>query len=649
MAEPDLSKLSEADLKAVAAGDFSKVSTEGLRALSGATPPKFQHGGFDSTLQGATFGFSDEIGAAKDALFGEGNYSENLRDRALSRAQYERENPGAALSAELAGAAATSLLPGIGVFRAATAPAMAARLGPMAARVVGAAGGGLTSGAITGAGTAPEGERTAGAVRGGATGLVLGPAVAVGMRGVGKVGEVARDVTAGIPVVQRAGQAAALATGQSIDYTRRAYEKLLQAVQRDELTPQEMAVAVRALQGKPETLIERGGSNVLGLADVATKFPGKARTAAGQLIEERMGGQGERITADLSQAFRVQGDPAALAQSFANQRAAAAKPLYEKAYQEGASIADPRISEYMRLPAFQQAYGRARRIAAYDGVELPADPRKLSSFDMRTLDYVKRGLDDVVYSNKVPSPGGLGNTEINKVRDAQKGFLGVLDELVPSYAQARAAWAGPTAMRDALEAGQGIRKMSLDEVRQSLGNMTQAELEQFKIGALAGIRSDMHKAADGRDLVKMVYGSPEKRDILRALVGDDEFARLESQFMRERAIRRTDDKIRGNSSTPERTAGMADLEGATSAALAPVTGGVRGAVDYVLRSGSGVAQPTADALAPMLFSTNRKGQLDTLQRLTDLDRQFRATAAGRGTFTGAGAGSGLGLLQDTGK
>lgn len=644
----EISKLSDADLAAVAAGDFSKVSDAGLAILAGQTPPKFQHGAVDSMLQGATFGFSDELGAAKDAAFGQGTYSENLRDRALSRAQYERANPVQAFGAEMGGAAGMALVPGLGAYRAATAPAIAARLGPNAARYIGSAAGGAVSGAVTGAGTAPEGERMQGAVRGGVTGAIAGPAVTGTFQAAGKAGGLVRDVTAGMPVAQRVGQAAAVVTGGTANFEERAREKLLQAFNRDRMSPQDIAYAGQILGDKPETLVERaGGRNVLGLADVATKYPGAARAMAGELADERMGGQLSRISDDLGKAFRVQGDPMALAQSFSAKRSAEARPLYEKAYQEGAALADPRINEYMALPAFQRAYGVARRLAKYDGVELPADPRKVSQFDLRTLDYVKRGLDDVLYTGKVK--GSIGGTERTKILEAQQGFLGTLDELVPTYQQARAAWAGPTAMKEALEAGADITKMSASQLQQTIGRMAPAEMEQFKIGALGAIRENMRKASDGRDLVKQVYGSPDKRDILRALVGEDQFADLEQRFMREKAIRRTDDTIRGNSKTAERTAGMADLEADTTVLNSVMQRGpLRGPLEYMLRSGTGVAQPTADALAPMLFSTNPKMQQQTLQQLIDLDRVMRQRAAGRGTFGGTAAGGGAGLLGDQG-
>lgn len=643
----DLTKLSDADLAAVAAGDYSKVSDQGLQVLAGATPPKFQHGATDSYLQGLTFGFADELGSAKDMVTGGGSYSENLRDRGLARAQYERANPGTALAAEVGGAATTALVPGIGAYRAATMPSMVARLGPNAARYAGSVVGGATSGAVTGAGTAGEGQRVSGAVRGGVTGALVGPVATGGLQIAGKAGGIVRDVTADIPVVKYAGQAVAAGTGNAIDYTRRAQEKLLQAFQRDKLNPADVAQASRSMTGKPETIVDRAGVNTVGLADVATKYPGEARRLATNLIDDRAGGQGERLTADLSQAFRVQGDPFQVAKALEGQRAAAARPLYERAYQEGSSLGGPQITEYMGLPAFQRAYGVARRLASYDGVELPKDPRKAAEFSLQTLDYVKRGLDDVLYSGKVT--GSIGRTERNKIMDAQKGFLQTLDDMVPSYAQARAAWAGPTAMKEALEEGQKALTMTSSEVRRAIGDLTPAQLEQFKVGALASMRDKMQATGDGRDLVKVVYGSPEKREILKALVGDDEFVRLEQQFAREKTMRRVGDKIRGNSGTVERQIARDDFEAETNLANAVVSRGpVRGGLDYILRSGSGVPQATADALGPMLFSTNPRAQQMTLQQLQALDRQLRARAAGRGAFGGSSTGAGGGLLNDQG-
>jgi hypothetical protein len=355
-----------------------------------------------------------------------------------------------------------------------------------------------------------------------------------------------------------------------------------------------------------------------------------------------MEGQLERVTGDLSRAFRVQGDPAEVARTLSMQRANDARPLYAQAYQEGAQITDPATLQYLSLPAFQRAYGVARRIAQYDGVELPADPRGLTGASLQTLDYVKRGLDDVLYSGKVT--GSLGRAERREIVQARGAYVQRLDQLVPSDAQARAAWAGPTVLQEALEAGGDLSRMSLSEVQQTLQRMSAGELEQFKIGALGALRQKAAQSSDGRDLVKVLYGSPEKREILRSLVGD-EFPTLEAQMLRERAIRRTDDTVRGNSATVGRDIARKDLEGDTNVMQSIVQQGpLRGGIDYVLRSGTGVAQPTADALGPMLFSNDGPAMRNLLRQIEEMDQRMRQRAAAMGAGTGSAAGAGGSLL-----
>jgi hypothetical protein len=144
--------------------------------------------------------------------------------------------------------------------------------------------------------------------------------------------------------------------------------------------------------------------------------------------------------------------------------------------------------------------------------------------------------------------------------------------------------------------------------------------------------------------VKVLYGSPEKREILRSLVGD-EFPTLEAQLVRERSIRRTDDTIRGNSATVGRDIARKDLEGDTNVVQSIVQQGpLRGAADYVLRSGSGVAQPTADALGPMLFSGDGPAMRNLLREIAEMDQRMRQRAAAMGAGAGSAAGAGGSLL-----
>jgi hypothetical protein len=440
-------------------------------------------------------------------------------------------------------------------------------------------------------------------------------------------------------------------------YGRTADKKLLQAIKQDSLTPQRIAQTPQ-FPGKPETIMERAGRarggadnmapNVTALADSAMRFPGPQRTLAADTISERLMGQGERVGDDIAKAFGVSGDPYQVAKQLDAARRAAAKPLYDQAYQQGGVISHPSVIELVRTrPTLQSAYSKALKTAADNGVDVsqfPKDPRKVQALPMQILDYVKTSADDILGANKTNLTGtkAVGREMAGKVA-AKEEFVSALDALVPTYAQARAAWAGPTVMRKALEDGQEFHKLTADQLRRQMASMTPAEAEQFKVGALAGIRQRISETRDGGDLVKTLYGSPERRRILEEMVGPA-FPDLEKKMMAEKLMRRVDDKLRGGSQTAERLTGMDDV-GAEPVLQALRSGGATAAViDYALRSGRGQSQPTAEALGPLLFATDPAAQAAMLRRLTKLDKRMMRSAGVTGTM-GGGLGA-YSLLDD---
>lgn len=81
-----------------------------------------------------------------------------------------------------------------------------------------------------------------------------------------------------------------------------------------------------------------------------------------------------------------------------------------------------------------------------------ADPQSVSAVNRQpswqTLDYVKRGLDDVLEGCRDKTTGKLAlDTESKAVNDTLRGLLSRLDTSNPDYAAARAACAGPAAER----------------------------------------------------------------------------------------------------------------------------------------------------------------------------------------------------------
>jgi hypothetical protein len=611
-----------------------------------------EFGPVKSALQGLSFGFSDEAEAGIKALLGKGSYEQNLASLQLAKEQFEQESPGLAMASEFAGAIPTALVGGAGAYRAAQmlsqrAPGIAQAVSPRVTGLGGAAvGGGVASG-VTGAGTADPGQRMAGATAAAPIGAALGPAVRVAPQAISALPGVRQGLDIGREAISKI-------PGVDIrtDFARRADIKLLQALQQDGFSPDQIAARIQAVKQsgyKPETIIEVGGESTRRLADVVAQYPG-ASQAARALAEERGGGQMQRVLTDFREAFRVNADAFDLAEDIIRKRGAAADPLYKQAYREGGVVADDRFMRFMKMPQFQDAYARAKKLAALDGIELPekaVNIDKAGGFDIMTLDYIKRGLDDVIYLGKQPG-GGIGSTEMGKLKDRRNEFVGLIDEVGPaSYKQARQAFAGPTEVLDAIEEGKKFANVDARQLQRQFARLSPAEQDGFKVGVYDAIRTNVNKGADGRDVLSRVWSSPEKRDQIRVFLGDDTYDQLTTQLSREKLIRQTDAKLTGGSATQPRQLAQREFEAEEGIVPQMAERGiVRGGLDYLLRSATGPGQPTAQALAPTLFSTDVARQLETMNRLRGLDELLRQEAARSAGTIGTGAGISAGLLGD---
>jgi hypothetical protein len=610
-------------------------------ALQQATP-QMEYGYGRAALQGLTMGFSDEAEARLRASRGEGSYEDILAGLRQAKERFEQEAPIGSTLAEMGGALPTMLLGGAGAAGiAARVPSIAARFSPLTTGLTGAAATGGVTGGITGAGEAEPGQRMAGAGTGAALGAAFGPVGQVSTNIAG------RAVSKGLEIGK-----SAIGMDATRQFQNRADLKLLQALRRDGLSPQDAANRLQTIQAsgyKPETIIEAGGRNTRALADVVSKYPGASQIAE-QLTEERMAGQAGRVISDFERVFGRRDSAMDVADDLIRRRNATSAPLYQQAYREGGVISDPRIDKLMELNAFKDAYKTAIELADLDGIKLPAkveDLKKMGGFDLRTLDYIKRGLDDVLYVRAVPT-SGTGKQVIGKLKDKRNEFVGILDEVGPSsYRQARQAFAGPTEVREAIDMGQKFTRLSPSQLERDFARLSPAEQEGFRLGVLESIRTNVDKGADGSDVLRRVWASPEKRKQLQVILGNNEFRDLSNSLARERVIRQSDVTISRGSQTMERQLGQREFEGTDE--LIPLIrqrGLVGGTGEYALRTMTGPGQPTAEALAPTLFSTDAQRQMQELMRLQSLDELLRRQAAARGGAVGAAAGTQAGLLGD---
>lgn len=467
----------------------------------------------------------------------------------------------------------------------------------------------------------------------------------------GAGGQQAARIVPQVPGIKQAIEFGREKVGLPTDFARRADVKLLQALQRDgvDLSEAQRRISLIKQDGyKPETIIELGGENTRRLADLVSQYPG-ASQAARELAETRSAGAPERIITDFREAFRVNADAFDLSEQLIQQRNAVSRPLYERAYQEGGVIADERFKNYFKLTPFKDAYKTARELAEFDGVELPEkidDLWKLGGPDLRTLDYIKRGLDDVLYVKKGPT-GGTGKQILGRLEEKRREFVDLIDEVgPPSYREARRAFAGPTEVRNAIDMGKEFTKLDPRELKKQFDKLSPAEQEGFKVGVFDSIRTNIDKGADGVDVLRRVWKSTEKQNQLRVLLGEDAFSDLSNRLVREKIIRETDVGMMRGSQTQPRTLLQREFEGRDELIPQIAERGVTGATrNYLLRSMTGPGQPTAEQLARTLYSLDLPTQQAAIQRLQSLDEILTREAARSAGVAGT-AGGLSGLLGD---
>lgn len=625
------------------------------------------YGFIKAGIQGLSLGFGDEFEAGIKTLLNKKPYEQNLGAIQFAKQEFEAERPVAAALTEVGGSLPTAILGGQGTLAtlARVAPQVVkagAAVSPSMRALGATTASGTITGGIVGAGQAEEGGRIQGAKTGAQLGALLSPAFLYGAKAVksaaGKTAEATGltdatqrvvDATKNMPVVKNITGKTAEFFGLTEDaIQRRADTKIIQALQRDKLTVQQVRDAmdkIRASGYKPETIMEFGGEATKRLGEVVSMYPAAGSVAA-KMVEERKAGAPERILTDFQDAFKTNADAVTVADNLIATRQKSAAPLYQAAYQKDVVIGGKELDDFMKLPKFQEAYKKAQSLAEYDGIKLPNLTEADNIIDLKTADYIKRGLDDVLFVAKMPT-SGIGKTEIGKLGEKRREFVNFIDSQAPvEYQQARQVYSGTTSIIDAVEQGKNFFNLEARELKKTYDSLSPAEKDGFAIGAYDAIKGKINTGADGVDQVRRTFGSPEKRNQIKVLIGDDAFTNLESQLAREKAIRGTDIKLTGGSQTQPRATAQAEFEGETE--LVPQLankGLVRGATDYLIRSATGTGSRTAEQLAPDIFSVNPNVQANMLNRLLQLDELLKQQSIQQGSTSGIVGGSAQSLLD----
>ncbi len=544
-----------------------------------------------SIAQGVTFGFADEIAARVNPAINRalGLEAPETTEEALAqeRARDAAIPSAIAIPGQIAGAVGSTLL---------AAPAVAA----------GAARAGLTSlpkavqfgavgaseGAVAGAGTATEGERLEGAALGAPLGAAVGATAPTVISGV--TGLINRVRGAVQPQFQAAADVS-------------------KALRRDE-TPLNVIESRlgNVQQDRPGTasIADVGGENIRGIVERVAQAPGGGRAQIVPRLQGRQAQQAGRLASDLrSLTGTTRTAREAIIETMANRRQTA-NPIYRGAFRQfNEDLGSPALEALTEAPLVGEAMRRARRTGQNRAIAEGLDDFDPNTQNLQFWDQVKQELDDV--GRQVAGPVGQQRAT-RRAQDAQRlarRLRSELDTLTGGqqspYSQARNLWSGDAAYLDAIEQGRNIfrRNVSAEELAANFAQLSNAEQQAFREGAVSSIVARMgNDASKMGDMTKFLR-SPEMRAKIATVMPSRELAdawtrRLDFEV---NASELTGQAL-GNSATARRLAQRQDQEDL--------------ATDLIVDALSGAGSAT---LLSRVFTAGPRWMRDNLRARTDAE------------------------------
>lgn len=587
-------------------------------------------------------GLSDNIFALTDTLGG-GTYQDNLNERYATNAADMAENPILRGTGQVLG----GITPTLGLYKGVTAAGsrIAARGGKAGSLANSLAGNSKRAGTTTNVlyGTGYGAASDDNALRGATIGALssFGGDKLGGMIGRGVAqSKLATNVRNKVASMRGGRQLPLLQTSQTdnmilnADNNGEAIQKLSNA--RDLQVPMTLADTTPEFRA---------------LAGAAARRSPTARGMAEEVFAPRSRGQYDRLIGAIDRDLGPTANIPQYSEDLIKQAQATARPLYDEAFSApGASSVD--ISGIAKTPMGQKgisnAYNSVRNTLGQDGQ--PIDPTSLG-FDIaegtnevalnrvpsfETLDYFKKGLDDIIDSGFDPMTKQY-TADARAAIQLKQNLVRQMDNVNPAYQQARQAYAGPAGEREALRLGQSSGNMTPDQLQYAIKDYSPEKLKQFSLGDRSRMAEQAGKVRYSGNPWESVYGTPQAQKRL-AITQPNASPRFGQQYGLERDIAISNNAILGNSMTAERQLAdqafggnmLGDLAFDAATTGAPIKTGAtflgRFAKDELGRMG---AKKRAELLAPILFNPDAAAAANELVKITG---KAKAVKRGKGIF-----------------
>jgi hypothetical protein len=422
-------------------------------------------------------------------------------------------------------------------------------------------------------------------------------------------------------------------------------------------TAQDMLDIINTAGGKPLNLADVGGENVKGLTERLAQSPGQGKQIITEALTKRDLGAGSRIAGDVNAGISNGGSAFDTAAALDASRKAAAAPLYDEAFASNPNVASKEVDRILLTPAGQKALAGARVKMQNDmslmatpdadlmeqareaGQIIPGGKGIASGLKLRTLDYVKRSFDDQIGTAQNAGERdnariliGLKNRFVNALDKADVTAAAGPNSLRPEgglYAQARAAYSGPSQSLDAVVEGQKVLTKAPEQIQAELADLEAGDKEFYKLGAADAIKAKIAKTGMGGNEAKQIIGSDWAQKQIRPLFdSQDAYEKFITAATHENRMFQTTTQMLRNSATARRAAEMAHGgEGGTFGSLLQTIGGAATGEPMVAATGLanmgknvfqnlGKPNPEVDAAAArFLMNQSAPQNVDALARI----------------------------------
>lgn len=507
-----------------------------------------------TALQGPTLGFADElaglVGGGAALVRGESPSKGYQQARDIYRSgveSYKEEQP---IGSAIAQGAASLPLGMLNIGRS-----VAPSVGP----VLRSAASGLGFGIVGGAGEAKElADVPEEAAKTGAASAVLGAGTELGMK---VVRPVKQAITSQAGRIIPEGLRDYVGTS-SVDLARR---RVAQAMLRDGATTDQVAARMAKL-GDDAILAEASGYNTRDLLDTMATLTGRTKNWTEELIRNRQAQRGNRLAQSAGEQLSPTGARLAdSVESLITKRDVEATPLYDQLKTVSITLDDD-LKQILDASKKLGAFARAEKIST--GLREPftlKDVKNANEVSMTDLDKVKRGLDDLITSKAAVNDRGEINEFGRSVVKLKQDFLKRLDDMTMDsetgkslYKSARDAYAGPSALISAAELGRTVINKPASTIRTLIKDMSDSELESFRVGAYEGLR-DLAGTQSGQTRLLNMWKEPATQERLKEIFPSERAFRIFASDVAAEARKKEIQTVGRGSQTAGREARMEDV------------------------------------------------------------------------------------------